>query len=167
MNTKNIRLLGVAAAATLALAGCATSPGYGGGGYNNGGYNNPQPQPGYGDQNRCYDCGLVTRIEQISTQGTAPSATGAVLGGLVGAVAGRKIADDHTDSKGRKNSATVGGAVAGALAGNAIQNRVAAPSYNVYVRMDDGRTQVVTQKDLGGIRENTYVRVTNGRAYIR
>ncbi|ALN58408.1 surface antigen family protein [Lysobacter enzymogenes] len=169
MNTKNIRLLGVAAAASLALAGCATSPGYGGGGYGGGGYNNypQQPQPGYGDQNRCYDCGVVTRIEQISTQGTAPSATGAVLGGLVGAVAGRKIADDHTDSKGRKNSATVAGAVAGAVAGNAIQNRVGAPSYNVYVRMDDGRTQVVTQKDLDGIRENTYVRVANGRAYIR
>lgn len=167
MNINNIRLLGVAAAASLALAGCATSPGYsGGGGYNNGGYN--QPSPGYGNQNNsCYDCGIVTRIEQISTQSNAPSATGAVLGGLVGAVAGRKIADDHTDSKGRKNSATVGGAVAGALAGNAIQNRVGAPSYNVYVRMDDGRTQVVTQKDLGGIRENTYVRVNNGRAYVR
>ncbi|ALN92026.1 glycine zipper 2TM domain-containing protein [Lysobacter gummosus] len=169
MNTNNIRLLGVAAAATLVLAGCATSPGYGGGGYNNGGYNNNYPQqPAYpSQQNNCYDCGVVTRIEQISTQSTAPSATGAVLGGLVGAVAGRKIADDHTDSKGRKNAATVGGAVAGALAGNAIQNRVGAPSYNVYVRMDDGRTTVVTQKDLGGIRENTYVRVANGRVYIR
>lgn len=169
MNTKNIRLLGVAAAASLALAGCATS-GYGGGGYGGGGYNNnypQQPQPGYGNQNRCYDCGVVTRIEQISTQSTAPSATGAVLGGLVGAVAGRKIADDHTDSTGRKNSATVAGAVAGAVAGNAIQNRVGAPSYNVYVRMDDGRTQVVTQKNLDGIRENTYVRVANGRVYIR
>lgn len=168
MNTKNFRLLAVAAAASLALAGCATSPGYGGGGgYNNGGYNNPPPS-GYGNQNNsCYDCGIVTRIEQISTQSNAPSATGAVLGGLVGAVAGRKIADDHTDSKGRKNTATVGGAVAGAIAGNAIQNRVGAPSYNVYVRMDDGRTQVVTQKDLGGIRENTYVRVNNGRAYVR
>lgn len=169
MNTKNIRLLGVAAAASLALAGCATSPGYSGGGYNNGGYNNypPPSQPGYGNQTRCYDCGVVTRIEQISTQSTAPNATGAVLGGLVGAVAGRKIADDHTDSKGRKNTATVAGAVAGAVAGNAIQNRVGAPSYNVYVRMDDGRTQVVTQKDLDGIRENTYVRVANGRAYVR
>lgn len=168
MNTKNIRLLGVAAAATFALAGCATSPGYGGGGYGGGGYNNyPQPQPGYNEPSRCYDCGVVTRIEQISTQSTAPSATGAVLGGLVGAVAGRKIADDHTDSEGRKNTATVAGAVAGAVAGNAIQNRVGAASYNVYVRMDDGRTQVVTQKNLDGIRENTYVRVVNGRVYVR
>ncbi len=165
MNTTSLRLLGVATVASLALAGCATSPGYGGG-YGGGGYNNgyPQQQP---QQNVCYDCGIVTRIEQISTQSNAPNATGAVLGGLVGAVAGRKIADDHTDSKGRKNSATVGGAVAGAIAGNAIQNRVGAPSYNVYVRMDDGRTQVVTQKDLAGIRENTYVRVSNGRAYVR
>jgi len=33
--------------------------------------------------------------------------------------------------------------------------------------MNDGRTTVVSQKDLAGIRENTYVRVANGRAYVR
>ena len=163
MNTNQFRLLGLAATATLALAGCATSPGYSGGGYNS--YPAPS-QPSY-NQSQCYDCGVVTRIEQISTASTAPRATGAVLGGLVGAVAGREIADDHTDSKGRRNTATVAGAVAGAVAGNAIQNRVGAPSYNVYVRMNDGRTVVITQKDIGGIRENTYVRVANCRVYLR
>ncbi|WP_408953404.1 glycine zipper 2TM domain-containing protein [Lysobacter sp. Hz 25] len=166
MNTNNIRLLGLATVATLALAGCATSPGYGGG------YGNSYPppsQPSYGNnnQNNCYDCGVVTRIEQTTATSTAPRATGAILGGLVGAVAGREIADDHTDSKGRRNTATVAGAAAGALAGNAIQNRVGAPTYNIYVRMNDGRTTVVSQKDLAGIRENTYVRVANGRAYVR
>jgi outer membrane lipoprotein SlyB len=35
------------------------------------------------------------------------------------------------------------------------------------VRMNDGRSTVVTQSDLGGIREGSYVRVTNGRAYLR
>ena len=38
-----IQLIAAGAIASLALAGCATSPGYGGsygGGYNNGGYNN-------------------------------------------------------------------------------------------------------------------------------
>lgn len=152
----NIRLIGVAAAATLALAGCATtSPGYG--------YGSPSPTSA-----ACYDCGTVTRIEMISSgQSRVPNATGAVLGGIVGAAAGRELADD--ESKGRQNTATVAGAVAGAVAGNAIQNRAQANNntYNVHVRMNDGRTTVVTQNDLGGIREGSYVRVYNGRAWLR
>lgn len=156
MNTMHLRLLGVATAASLALAGCATS-GYGGAGYGS------APPPGSSGVS-CYDCGTVTRIEMIGGS-TAPSATGAVLGGLVGAAAGRKIADD--DSEGRKNTATVAGAVAGAVAGNAIQKRVSGARYNVHVRMNDGRTTIVTQNDLGGIREGSYVRVYNGRAWVR
>lgn len=157
MNTKNLRLLGVAAAASLALAGCATS-GYGGSGYGS-------TSPGYGSTTACYDCGTVTHIEQVGGGSNVPNATGAVLGGLVGAAAGRELADDESD--GRRNTATVAGAVAGAVAGNAIQNRVQDARFNVHVRMDDGRTTVVTQDDLGGIRVGTYVRVYNGRAWVR
>ena len=40
-------------------------------------------------------------------------------------------------------------------------------SYNVHVRMNDGRTVVVSQTDLGGIREGSYVRVYDGRAWAR
>lgn len=158
MNIMNLRVLGVAAAASLALAGCATS------GYGSSGYGSAPPPSG--SSASCYDCGTVSRIEMIGG-GSAPSATGAVLGGLVGAVAGRKIADNQTDSQGRKNTATVAGAVAGAVAGNAIQKRVSGARYNVHVRMNDGRTTVVTQDDLGGIREGSYVRVYNGRAWVR
>jgi len=154
MNPTNLRLLGVAAAASLALAGCATpgtSPGYG------------TTAAGYGTTS-CYDCGTVVRIEQVGT--SSSGVTGAVLGGLVGAAAGRELADD--ESTGRRNTATVGGAVAGAVAGSAIQKRMAGGGrYNVHVRMDDGRTTVVTQDDLGGIREGSYVRVYNGRAWTR
>lgn len=159
MNTMNLRLLGVAAAASLALVGCATtaSPGYSG-------YNNAPPP--VGSSANCYDCGTVTRIDMVGSNSTVPNATGAVLGGLVGAAAGRTIADD--ESKGRQNTATVAGAVAGAVAGNAIQNRVQTTSaYNVQVRMNDGRTTVVTQKDLAGIREGSSVRVYNGRVWLR
>ena len=159
MNTINLRLLGVATASVLALAGCATS-GYGTAGAGAG--------VGYGNSTaNCYDCGTVTRIEQVSSGSNVPNATGAVLGGLVGAAAGRTIAKNQTDSEGRQNTATVAGAVAGAVAGNAIQNRTQAASYNVYVRMQDGRTTVVTQNDLGGVREGSYVRVYNGRAWAR
>ena len=98
---------------------------------------------------------------------SAPSATGAVLGGIVGAVAGRQISDRTGGSEGNKNVSTVAGAVAGAAAGNAIQNRTTGDTYNVTVRMDDGRRVTINQRDLGGVRENTYVRIQNGRVVIR
>jgi outer membrane lipoprotein SlyB len=153
MNTVNLRLVALSAVAAAALAGCATSPGY-----------SSNPSTYGGSTASCYDCGTVTRIEMISGS-NVPNATGAVLGGLVGAAAGRELADD--ESKGRRNTATVAGAVAGAVAGNAIQNRVSGARYNVYVRMHDGRTTVVTQSDISGIREGSYVRVYNGRAWAR
>lgn len=157
----NIRLIGIAAVASLAMAGCATtSPNYGDG------YGSPPPSTG----TTCYDCGTVTRIDMVgSGTGTARTGvTGAVLGGIVGAAAGRELADD--ESKGRQNTATVAGAVAGAAAGAAIERNMAGgtgSTYNVHVRMNDGRVVVVSQADLGGIREGSYVRVYNGRAWAR
>lgn len=153
----HLSLFGLAATASLAMAGCTTtSPGYGYG-----------PPPASSTAN-CYDCGTVTRIDMIAGgTSSVPNATGAVLGGIVGAAAGRELADD--ESEGRRNTATVAGAVAGAVAGNAIQNRVQAnnDTYRVTVRMQDGRSVVVTQGELGGIREGSYVRVYNGRAWLR
>ena len=156
----NTRLIGACALfATLAAGGCATTAD------SSYGYGAATPAPA---GTSCYDCGTVTRIEVAST-GTSnvPNATGAVLGGVVGAAAGHELAKDS--SKGRQNTATVAGAVAGAVAGNAIQNRAQAnnTTYNVYVRMDDGTTQVITQNDLNGIREGSYVRVSGGRAVLR
>lgn len=157
-NNTSPRLIVIAAAAALALAGCATTPGYG----SNNGYS---PSPGYGTPTNCQDCGTVVRIEQVGGGSNVPEATGAVLGGLVGAVAGRELGSGK--SSGRRNTATVAGAVAGAVAGNAIQKNVDGATYNVQVRMDNGRTIVVSQRDLNGIREGAYVRVYNGRAWPR
>ena len=156
------RLLATAAiAASLALAGCATSPGYssgyGGSGYG-GGYN---ARPA-----NCYDCGTVTRIEVVGGNNN-PNIAGPLIGGVVGAVAAKELARRNTDSEGRRNVAIGAGAVGGAVAGNGIQNRVeGSGQYNVHVRMQDGRTTVVSQSDLGGIQEGSYVRVQNGRAYV-
>src|SRR5688572_7201582 len=160
MNTRShLRLLGAAAVASIALAGCATSPGYG--------YGSPGPSPGYGSSGAsCYDCGTVTRIAQVGTP--TRGATGAVLGGVVGAAAGRELADD--ESKGRQNTATVAGAVAGAVAGSAIQKNMAknnAATYTVYVRMNDGNNVAINQADIGGIREGSFVRVYDGRVWLR
>ena len=154
-----IRLLAIGAVAAVTLAGCATtSPGYG---------SSSASYPSSSSSARCYDCGTVTRIDTVGATRNAPSKTGAVLGGIVGAVAGHEIADKTGGSKGNQNLAAVAGAVGGAVAGNAIQNRTTGNSYDVHVRMDDGRTVVINQRDLGGIRENTYVRVTNGRVVLR
>ena len=156
----NIRLIGAAALlACVAAAGCASTPGYG----NNNGYYGNAPT------GACYnDCGTVTRIEVVSSGGGGlPNATGAVVGAVVGAAAGRELADD--ESTGRQNTATAVGAVAGALAGNAIQTHAQGDNgtYRVTVRLDDGRTTVVTQNDLGGIREGSYVKLYDGRAWAR
>lgn len=157
-----IRLLGATALlASIAAAGCATSPGYGGG------YGN-SPSPAYGGNTAsCYDCGTVIRIETMGGGKAVPNATGAVLGGIVGAVAGHEISDKTGGSKGNQNIAAAAGAIGGALAGNAIQNNSQARgTYTVYVKMNDGRTTTVTQSDLGGIREGSSVRVSGGRAVL-
>lgn len=160
----NNRLIGTAVlAASIALAGCATSPS---GGYGNNGYGNNGSGGGYGNNNRpanCYDCGTVIRIESVGDN--SPNIAGPIIGGIVGAVAGKELARRNTDSSGRRNVAIGAGAVGGAVAGNAIQNRTGAGShYNVHVRMQDGRTTVLSQNNLGGIQEGSNVRVQNGQA---
>lgn len=158
MNTRNIFLIGLAAT-SVALAGCATSPsngGYSNGGYNSSGYNSSSAQ--------CYDCGTVTRIDLVRASTGGPA--GAILGGIVGAVAGHEISAHTGGSKGNQNAAAAVGAVGGAVAGNAIQKRTG-DMYDVFVRMDDGRELRLRQSDLGGIREGSYVRVYDGRAVLR
>lgn len=142
------------AMSSLSLAGCATSgSGYAGSG------------SGYGgSQTACYDCGTVTRIEQ-GAGSRAPNATGAVVGAVVGGLAARELAGNRTDSEGRRNTATVAGAAAGGVIGNAIQNR-AGMGYDIFVRMRDGREVVVSQDDLNGISVGSNVEVRNGRARL-
>lgn len=152
--------LRVLAASTLSLAlvACAT-----------GGQDYRQPQPygqGYSQPQRCFDCGVVERIETVYAA-RDNSRTGAILGGIVGAVAGRAISDSTGGSKGNQNVATVIGAAGGAVAGNAIENKRNEETYDIYVRMDDGRRLVINQNGLGnGLRPGSYVRVNNGRISI-
>lgn len=150
------RLLAACAiVATVLAAGCAsTSPGY------PGGY-------GYGSApqgTRCMDCGTVVAIEEIGR--TDANVAGPLLGGIVGAVAARELARRNTDSEGRRNVAIAAGAAGGAIAGNAIQNRTSGQGYDVHVRLDDGRTVVVRQNSLNGIRQGSYVQIRNGAAHL-
>ncbi len=152
----NIRVLPFALLATVTIAGCNTARlGYGGG--YGGGYN----------QQRCIDCGVVTRINVVQSNRSAPTGVGAVIGGVVGAVAGRHISKKTGGSKGNQNISTLGGTAVGALVGNTIQNNVTKDSYDIQVRMDDGRVIVVNQADLGGVTEKAYVRLVSGRVVLR
>ena len=156
-------MLALTAVGMLALTGCSTtSPNHGYGNQGSG-----YSSPGYSSPAYCADCGIVTRIDVVASGRSAPANTGAILGGIVGAVAGHEISDKTGGSKGNQNVAAVAGAVAGAAAGSAIQNRATGDTYNIHVRLDDGRTLVINQHDLGGIRENTYVRVANGKVVLR
>lgn len=145
----------IAAALATTLAACASSPRSGSG------YNDSYGQQGYQQPQRCYDCGRIERIEQVYGA-RDNSRAGAVLGGLVGAVAAREIPTHG--SEGKKNTATVAGAVAGAVAGNAIENKMNEQTYDIHVRMDDGRLVVFNRNSLGnGLRVGSYVRVDGNR----
>ncbi|TXK65641.1 glycine zipper 2TM domain-containing protein [Alkalisalibacterium limincola] len=138
------------ALASLFLAACATGPtgGYGGPGYSQGGYHG-------GGQVRCNNCGTVEDIRETYGDGRT-SGGGAVLGGVVGAVAGNQVGGGSG-----RTAATVAGAAAGAMVGNTVErNRNQAPTYDIYVRMDDGRRVVINQRDLGAIRVGSYVETT-------
>ncbi|PJK07413.1 peptidoglycan-associated outer membrane lipoprotein precursor [Lysobacteraceae bacterium NML08-0793] len=163
MNFHPVRIT-LIAASILTLSACASSPS----GQYYGGHNSGYGNSGYygGSQYGCHDCGTVTRIEVLPGR-HAPAATGAVIGGIVGAVAAREIAKDNTDSQRRRNAAAVAGAAGGAAVGHAIQNRVSAPAYNVHVRMDNGREIVVSQNEIPGIHQGSLVQVQNGRVYAR
>ena len=132
---------------TLMLSACVS-----------GGSRNYGPSDGYA---RCYDCGQVERVDRVYGERESTGG-GAILGGIVGGVLGNQVGG----GSGRK-VATVAGAIAGGIAGNEIEkDSRGAPRYELFVRMDDGRRLVVTQQDLNGIREGSYVRVNGGRARL-
>jgi outer membrane lipoprotein SlyB len=151
MNTHRIPALLAMATLAASLAACASNPGNH---YGNG--NNASSQAPY--SNSCYDCGTVERVDAVQTTGSA-SGGGAVLGGIVGGVVGNQIGDGD----GQK-AATVAGVVGGAVAGNAIEKNMAKTSYQVTVRMDDGRRLTVTQGNVAsGLRAGSRVRLDDGK----
>ncbi len=141
----------------LALSACASSPSY----YPRDAYQSP----GYSAQVRCYDCGVIERIDKVYGA-RSNSGTGAVLGGIVGAVIGRELAGDHTSSR-NKNAGTAAGAVAGAVAGHAMENKANEETWDISIRMDDGRRIIINRNLLGNhVRVGAYVRVEGNRILV-
>lgn len=140
-------------ASTALLTGCASTsmdPYAQNNGYNSG-YNNVSM--GYGT------------IESIQVvQGSnRTSGAGAILGGVVGALAGNQVG-----SGSGRTAATVAGGVAGAAIGNRVEgNRQAAGNemYQVNVRMDNGEYRTVTQDSVYDLRVGNRVRIVDGRVY--
>lgn len=138
----------------LALTACMTPGGY----YSGGQAGYAPPPDGYA---RCQNCGVVERIDRVYGERTSGGG-GAVLGGIIGGILGNQVGK----GSGRA-AATAAGAIAGGVAGNEVErNTQAAPWYELYLRMDDGRRIVITQRDLNGVREGAYIRIRNGRAYL-
>ncbi len=143
-----LRNLLIAALTLLMLSACATGPSqrsYGHGGY----------------VSRCADCGVVEGIERVHGDRQSTGA-GAVVGGIIGGVLGNQVG-----SGSGRTAATAAGVIAGGVAGNAIERDVrSAPRYEIFVRMDDGRRLVVTQRELHGIRQGAAVQIRGNRVVL-
>jgi outer membrane lipoprotein SlyB len=152
---KATRTLAAAALATTALlTGCAStsSDPYA---YNNNGYNS-----GYNNVSMGY--GTIESI-QVTQGANRTSGAGAILGGVVGALAGNQVG-----SGSGRTAATVAGGVAGAAIGNNVErNRNAGGSelYQINVRMDNGEYRAVTQDSVYDLRVGNRVRIVDGRVY--
>jgi outer membrane lipoprotein SlyB len=151
---KATRTLTAAVLATSALlTGCASTqsdPYAQNNGYNTG-YNNVSM--GYG---------TIESI-QVSQGANRTSGAGAILGGVVGALAGNQVG-----SGSGRTAATVAGGVAGAAVGNSVErNRQGGGQelYQVNVRMDNGEYRTVTQDSVYDLRVGNRVRIVDGRVY--
>ena len=107
--------------------------------------------------------GRVSGIESLDGGSGTEGTTGAVVGGVAGAVVGRQMADS---SRG-KNVGTVVGAVAGALIGNQIakENSKDAARFRVTVSLDNGSVRKFEYRDLGDLRVGDRVRVEGDRVF--
>jgi outer membrane lipoprotein SlyB len=110
--------------------------------------------PRSGDVNdirsRCETCGNIERIERVRLRDQQMDiGAGAVLGAIIGGVAGAQInSGDH------EKTAIAAGAVAGGVIGHQVQksSQKQEKGYQFDVRLDDGRWAQVTQLEKMNLR---------------
>lgn len=126
---------GLAALALLSIAACSTQPRY---------------DNAYDVRSRCETCGNIERIERVRLRDEQMDiGAGAVLGAIIGGVAGSQIAgNDH------QKVGIAAGAVAGSVIGHQVQksNQKQKKGYQFDVRLDDGRWAQVTQLEKNSLR---------------
>lgn len=117
-------------------------------------------------RSRCETCGNIERIERVRLRDQQMDVgAGAVLGAIIGGVAGSQInTSDH------QKAAIAAGAVAGGVIGHQIQknNRKQKKGYQFDVRLDDGRWAQVTQLEKLGLRVGDRVVIRDDQVqYLR
>lgn len=111
----------------------------------------------------CIDCGTVRSITEVNEGGRRSTGAGAVLGAIIGGVAGHQVGGGTG-----QDIATAAGAVGGAIAGNEIEKNRRGNDvvYDVRVRMESGSERVITVADTGGLRPGDEVIVDGNQITI-
>ena len=114
------------------------------------------------DAPACANCGTITAIEPVVTEGDATGA-GAVIGAVVGGLLGHQVGGGSG-----KDAATAAGAIGGAVVGSEVEkNQRQATYYQVTVRMNDGTRRVVNVDSARAIRVGTDVEVVGNDLHVR
>jgi len=106
----------------------------------------------------CHSCGVVESVRSIEHRGQG-SGVGAAGGAILGGLLGNQIGSGHG-----RQLATVAGAVGGAVAGNQVEgNMKTTHSWEIVVRMDNGKKRVLHQSAQPQWRSGDQVKVVNGQ----
>ena len=110
----------------------------------------------------CMDCGTVRSITQVN-EGGRSTGGGAVLGAIIGGIAGHQVGGGTG-----QDIATAAGAVGGAIAGNEIEKNRRGDNvvYDVRVRMESGSERVITVADTRGLRPGDEVIVDGNQITV-
>jgi outer membrane lipoprotein SlyB len=107
--------------------------------------------------------GTVINVRPITIQSDQTSGGGAIAGGAVGGVAGSAVGGGTG-----RTLAIIGGALLGALAGNAVEDRMSKKDgLEITVRLDNGETRVIAQEADVPIMMNQRVQVISGAGPTR
>lgn len=108
----------------------------------------------------CHNCGRVESIRSVQSA-ASPSGVGVVGGAVVGGLLGNQIGGGSG-----RTLATIAGAVGGGYAGNEIEKRSRTrTTYEVRVRMEDGKIRNFPYNNPPPWREGDRIRVVDG--YLR
>lgn len=109
-------------------------------------------------QAACNDCGTVTDVKVVKTEGHG-SGVGAVAGGVLGGVLGHQVGGGTG-----KDLATIGGAVGGAYVGHQVEKKSkAGTEYRVIVEMEDGSSKTFKYSSQTSYKVGDRVKVKNGK----
>jgi outer membrane lipoprotein SlyB len=98
----------------------------------------------------CAECGVVRSVKRIEA-------------------ATRPTAQERESTAGFVASVPLGGGKSSVGSVTDVRREATPPvvSYEIVVRLDDGRFQVVTQADAGSLREGDKVRIDRGKVVLR